>query len=160
MAACNNSSHSDDVCFPARAELGTCSASSILPKQPVLAAQMHEDLDWCVYVCVQEMQRRIDAFIPAFQRLVTVVAHNVQYPSDHHQWREDEVQDFKQARYAVAEALEDAAGKSYSSFTSLFVHWSYFSSDKNFCCMSQIGRLQATADCICLYVGWDLILTS
>lgn len=57
------------------------------------------------------MQRRLDVFTPAFQRLVTVVAHNVQYPPDHHEWHQDEVQDFKQARYAIAEALEDAAGK-------------------------------------------------
>ena len=57
------------------------------------------------------MQRRLDIFTPAFQRLVTVVAHNVQYPPDHHEWHQDEVQDFKQARYAIAEALEDAAGK-------------------------------------------------
>lgn len=56
-----------------------------------------------------EMQRRLDVFTPAFQRLVTVVAHNVQYPPDHHEWHQDEVQDFKQARYAIAEALEDAA---------------------------------------------------
>lgn len=60
---------------------------------------------------MQETQRRLDIFTPAFQRLVTVVAHQVQYPPDHQQWHEDEVQDFKQARYAIAEALEDAAGK-------------------------------------------------
>lgn len=59
----------------------------------------------------QETQRRLDIFTPAFQRLVTVVAHQVQYPPDHQQWHVDEVQDFKQARYAIAEALEDAAGK-------------------------------------------------
>lgn len=59
----------------------------------------------------QETQRRLDIFTPAFQRLVTVVAQQVQYPPDHQQWHQDEVQDFKQARYAIAEALEDAAGK-------------------------------------------------
>ena len=61
---------------------------------------------------LQETQRRLETFTPAFQRLVTVVAHNVQYPDEHAEWREDEVQDFKQARYTIAEALEDAAGKS------------------------------------------------
>lgn len=59
----------------------------------------------------QETQRRLEIFTPAFQRLVTVVAHQVQYPREHQHWHKDEVQDFKQARYAISEALEDAAGK-------------------------------------------------
>ena len=72
-------------------------------------------------VTVQETQRRLEAFTPAFQRLVTVVAHNVQYPSDHDQWHEDEVQDFKQGRYAIAEALQDAAGKVHFHLRGHFV---------------------------------------
>ena len=63
------------------------------------------------HAAVQETQRRLDVFTPAYQRLVTVVAYHVQFPADFHEWHADVKQDFKQARYAIAEALEDAAGK-------------------------------------------------
>lgn len=60
---------------------------------------------------MQEQQRRLDAFTPAYERLVTVVVHNVQYPSDYHDWHRDELQEFRHNRYAISETLEDAAGK-------------------------------------------------
>ena len=60
---------------------------------------------------MQEQQRRLDAFTPAYERLVTVVVHNVQYPSDYHEWHRDELQEFRHNRYAISETLEDAAGK-------------------------------------------------
>lgn len=56
-----------------------------------------------------EQQRRLDAFTPAYQQLVTVVVHNVQYPSDYHEWHRDELQEFRHNRYAISETLEDAA---------------------------------------------------
>jgi hypothetical protein len=61
--------------------------------------------------CSQEQQRRLDAFTPAYQRLVTVVVHNVQYPSNYHEWHRDDLQEFRHNRYAISETLEDAAGK-------------------------------------------------
>jgi len=40
-----------------------------------------------------------------------VVVHNVQYPSNYHEWHRDELQEFRHNRYAISETLEDAAGK-------------------------------------------------
>ena len=64
-----------------------------------------------VCCCSQEQQRRLDAFTPAYQQLVTVVVHSVQYPSNYHEWHRDELQEFRHNRYAISEILEDAAGK-------------------------------------------------
>lgn len=112
------------VCASFRVVMSQCcvhiSLCELTHTKPCTARLLHDSRPLLTETTtVQETQRRLEVFTPAFQRLVTVVAHNVQYPSDHDQWHEDEVQDFKQGRYAIAEALEDAAGKTQSD---LLVH--------------------------------------
>lgn len=57
-----------------------------------------------------EQQRRLEAFRPAYQRLVGVIAEHMQYPSDYLEWQKDDLDDFKNHRYSLAETLEDVAG--------------------------------------------------
>ena len=58
-----------------------------------------------------EQQRRLEAFQPAYQSLVSIISHHMQYPSDYQQWHKDELDDFRHNRTSLAETLEDAAGK-------------------------------------------------
>ena len=60
---------------------------------------------------LQEQQRRLEAFKPAYQRLVSVVVSSVQYPANYQELHRDEMQDFRHDRYAFTETLEDAAGQ-------------------------------------------------
>ena len=57
-----------------------------------------------------EQQRRLEAFRPAYQSLVGVIAQHMQYPSDYLEWQKDDLDDFKHYRYSLAETLEDVAG--------------------------------------------------
>ena len=68
---------------------------------------------------MQEQQRRLNAFTPAYKQLVTMVVQHVRYPADYRNWHKDELQEFKHNRYAISETLEDAAGQLPHTFRSL-----------------------------------------
>jgi transportin-3 len=57
----------------------------------------------------EERARRVEAFRPAFERLVTVVRGRVRYPDDFDSWRRDARADFRRGRVAVGDVLVDAA---------------------------------------------------
>ncbi|KAL3676845.1 hypothetical protein R1sor_026793 [Riccia sorocarpa] len=54
-------------------------------------------------------EKRITIFRPTFELLVSLVSFRVKYPKGFEAWRKDELQDFKETRYAVADMLLDAA---------------------------------------------------
>ncbi|KAH7433967.1 hypothetical protein KP509_07G095100 [Ceratopteris richardii] len=56
-----------------------------------------------------EMERRASIFRPIFEHIISLVSHRVKYPQGFESWRKDEIADFKQTRYAVADVLVDAA---------------------------------------------------
>ncbi|KAG6551513.1 hypothetical protein Mapa_006936 [Marchantia paleacea] len=56
-----------------------------------------------------EREKRITIFKPTFELLVSLVSFRVTYPAGFEAWRKDELADFKQTRYAVADMLLDAA---------------------------------------------------
>ncbi|KAI5076843.1 hypothetical protein GOP47_0008908 [Adiantum capillus-veneris] len=56
-----------------------------------------------------EMERRVAIFRPIFELLLSLVSYRVKFPEGFETWRKDEMADFKQTRYAVADVLMDAA---------------------------------------------------
>ncbi|GAB2240674.1 hypothetical protein Droror1_Dr00021192 [Drosera rotundifolia] len=56
-----------------------------------------------------ERNRRLQIFRPSFESLVSLVSFRVQYPQDYQELSEEDMKDFKQTRYAVADVLVDAA---------------------------------------------------
>ncbi|CAH9146539.1 unnamed protein product [Cuscuta epithymum] len=56
-----------------------------------------------------ERNRRLQVFHPSYESLVSLVTFRVQYPQDYSDLSKEDQNDFKQARYAVADALIDAA---------------------------------------------------
>ncbi|CAM6084292.1 unnamed protein product [Calypogeia fissa] len=56
-----------------------------------------------------EKEKRLAIFRPKFELLVSLVSFRVTYPPGYEEWRKDELADFKQTRYAVADLLMDAA---------------------------------------------------
>ncbi|KAL2608832.1 hypothetical protein R1flu_027405 [Riccia fluitans] len=54
-------------------------------------------------------EKRITIFGPTFELLVSLVSFRVKYPKGFEAWRKDELVDFKETRYAVADMLLDAA---------------------------------------------------
>ncbi|CAG9460545.1 unnamed protein product [Pedinophyceae sp. YPF-701] len=57
----------------------------------------------------EEAARRRAAFVPAFEQLVRLIQGRVKYPPEYEAWTRQERHEFKRARYAVADTLEDAA---------------------------------------------------
>ncbi|GAV74387.1 Xpo1 domain-containing protein [Cephalotus follicularis] len=56
-----------------------------------------------------ERNRRLQAFRSAYESLVSLVSFRVQYPQDHQDLPYEDLKEFKQTRYAVADVLIDAA---------------------------------------------------
>ncbi|KAL5747312.1 hypothetical protein ACOSP7_024309 [Xanthoceras sorbifolium] len=56
-----------------------------------------------------ERNRRLQAFCPAYESLVSLVSSRVQYPQDYQDLSLEDLKEFKQTRYAVADVLIDAA---------------------------------------------------
>ena len=56
-----------------------------------------------------ERQRRLTLFAPAFTQLVGLVRGRVAFPHDWNSMQEDDRDDFKHRRQAVADTLVDAA---------------------------------------------------
>jgi transportin-3 len=56
-----------------------------------------------------ERNRRLHIFQPAYQSLVSLVGFRVQYPEDYQGLSYEDLKEFKQTRYAVADVLIDAA---------------------------------------------------
>ncbi|KAJ7520942.1 hypothetical protein O6H91_19G031100 [Diphasiastrum complanatum] len=54
-----------------------------------------------------ERERRSAVFKPSFELLVSLVSFRVMYPPEFEIWRKDELADFKQTRYSVADVLLD-----------------------------------------------------
>ncbi|KAI4336067.1 hypothetical protein L6164_014643 [Bauhinia variegata] len=56
-----------------------------------------------------ERNRRLQVFRPAYESLVSLVSFRVQYPEDYQDLSYEDLKEFKQTRYAVADVLTDAA---------------------------------------------------
>ncbi|XP_043813517.1 transportin MOS14 isoform X2 [Manihot esculenta] len=56
-----------------------------------------------------ERSRRLLVFRPAYESIVSLVSFRVQYPQDYQNLSIEDLKDFKQTRYAVADVLIDAA---------------------------------------------------
>ncbi|KAL5544316.1 hypothetical protein UlMin_008100 [Ulmus minor] len=56
-----------------------------------------------------ERNRRLQVFCPAYESLVSLVSFRVQYPQDFQDLSYEDIKEFKQTRYAVADVLIDAA---------------------------------------------------
>ncbi|XP_074284647.1 transportin MOS14-like [Silene latifolia] len=56
-----------------------------------------------------EMNRRLQIFRSSYETLVSLVSSRVQYPDDYMELSREDLKDFKQTRYAVADVLVDAA---------------------------------------------------
>ncbi|KAF4349554.1 hypothetical protein F8388_012242 [Cannabis sativa] len=56
-----------------------------------------------------ERNRRLQVFRPAYESLVSLVSFRVQYPQDDQDLSYEDLKEFKQTRYAVADVLIDAA---------------------------------------------------
>lgn len=56
-----------------------------------------------------ERNRRLQIFRPAYESLVSLVSSRIQYPGDYLELSKEDLRDFKQTRYAVADVLVDAA---------------------------------------------------
>ncbi|KAK9669348.1 hypothetical protein RND81_13G124800 [Saponaria officinalis] len=56
-----------------------------------------------------ERNRRMMIFRPSYESLVSLVSSRVQYPDDYMELSKEDLKDFKQTRYAVADVLVDAA---------------------------------------------------
>ncbi len=59
---------------------------------------------------LQQLDARMQRFIPAFEQLVVLVQNRVRYPETLEKMRKDEIADFRRSRYSTADVLEDAAG--------------------------------------------------
>ena len=68
----------------------------------------------------EQLQSRVQRFVPAFEQVVVLVQSRVRYPADLDKMRRDEVTDFRRSRYSTADVLEDAAGD--LSLPSLCLH--------------------------------------
>ncbi|CAA6655286.1 unnamed protein product [Spirodela intermedia] len=55
-----------------------------------------------------EKNRRIQAFCPAFEHLVSLIISRVQYPENHQELSKEDLKDFKHSRYAASDVLTDA----------------------------------------------------
>ncbi|GLU12266.1 hypothetical protein SLE2022_289610 [Rubroshorea leprosula] len=58
---------------------------------------------------IAERNTRLQAFCPAYESLVSLVSFRVQYPKDYQGLSYEDLREFKQTRYAVADVLSDAA---------------------------------------------------
>lgn len=56
-----------------------------------------------------ERNRRLQVFRPAYESLVSLVSFRIQYPQDYQDLSYEDLKEFKQTRYAVADVLIDAA---------------------------------------------------
>ncbi|KAL1371580.1 transportin MOS14 [Arachis hypogaea] len=56
-----------------------------------------------------ERNRRLLVFCPAYESLVSLVSFRVQYPEDYQDLSYEDLKEFKQTKYAVADVLTDAA---------------------------------------------------
>ncbi|KAJ7945933.1 putative Transportin [Quillaja saponaria] len=56
-----------------------------------------------------ERNRRLQLFRPAYESLVSLVSFRVQYPEDYQDLSYEDLKEFKQTRYAIADVLSDAA---------------------------------------------------
>ncbi|XP_027333974.1 transportin MOS14 isoform X1 [Abrus precatorius] len=56
-----------------------------------------------------ERNRRLQVFRPAYESLVSLVSFRVQYPEDYQDLSYEDLKEFKQTKYAVADVLTDAA---------------------------------------------------
>uniref|UniRef100_A0A2P2MLQ1 Exportin-1/Importin-beta-like domain-containing protein n=2 Tax=Rhizophora mucronata TaxID=61149 RepID=A0A2P2MLQ1_RHIMU len=56
-----------------------------------------------------EKSRRLQVFRPVYESLVSLVIFRVQYPQDYQNLSIEDLKEFKQTRYAVADVLTDAA---------------------------------------------------
>ncbi|PRQ16051.1 hypothetical protein RchiOBHm_Chr7g0180041 [Rosa chinensis] len=56
-----------------------------------------------------EKNRRLHIFRPAYESLVSLVSFRIQYPRDYQDLSYEDLKEFKQTRYAVADVLIDAA---------------------------------------------------
>ncbi|XP_050379254.1 transportin MOS14 [Argentina anserina] len=56
-----------------------------------------------------EKNRRLHIFCPAYESLVSLVSFRIQYPQDYQDLSYEDLKEFKQTRYAVADVLIDAA---------------------------------------------------
>ena len=67
---------------------------------------------WCtsLQAALQQLDARMQRFIPAFEQLVVLVQNRVRYPETLDKMRKDEIADFRRSRYSTADVLEDAAG--------------------------------------------------
>ncbi|KAK7265742.1 hypothetical protein RJT34_33365 [Clitoria ternatea] len=60
--------------------------------------------------CIEaERNRRLQVFRPAYESLVSLVSFRVQYPEDYQDLSYEDLKEFKQTKYAVADVLTDAA---------------------------------------------------
>ncbi|KAJ1438997.1 Exportin-1/Importin-beta-like [Sesbania bispinosa] len=60
--------------------------------------------------CIEaERNRRMQVFRPAYESLVSLVSYRVQYPEDYQDLSYEDLKEFKQTKYAVADVLTDAA---------------------------------------------------
>ncbi|KAK2409011.1 transportin MOS14 [Trifolium repens] len=60
--------------------------------------------------CIEaERNRRLQVFRPAYESLVSLVSYRVQYPVDYQDLTYEDLKEFKQTKYAVADVLTDAA---------------------------------------------------
>ncbi|XP_057419400.1 transportin MOS14 [Lotus japonicus] len=60
--------------------------------------------------CIEaERNRRLQVFRPAYESLVSLVSYRVQYPEDYQDLSYEDLKEFKQTKYAVADVLTDAA---------------------------------------------------
>lgn len=60
--------------------------------------------------CIEaERNRRLQVFRPAYESLVSLVIFRVQYPEDYQDLSYEDLKEFKQTKYAVADVLTDAS---------------------------------------------------
>ncbi|XP_058762412.1 transportin MOS14 isoform X2 [Vicia villosa] len=60
--------------------------------------------------CIEaERNKRLQVFRPAYESLVSLVSYRVQYPEDYQHLSYEDLREFKQTKYAVADVLTDAA---------------------------------------------------
>ncbi|KAL2646066.1 hypothetical protein AAZV13_05G029100 [Glycine max] len=60
--------------------------------------------------CIEaERNRRLHVFRPAYESLVSLVIFRVQYPEDYQDLSYEDLKEFKQTKYAVADVLTDAS---------------------------------------------------
>ncbi|KAG5153695.1 hypothetical protein JHK82_011664 [Glycine max] len=60
-------------------------------------------------IATAERNRRLHVFRPAYESLVSLVIFRVQYPEDYQDLSYEDLKEFKQTKYAVADVLTDAS---------------------------------------------------